>query len=58
MRHRGCCATLPAAAPGTVVGLVGLNGAGKSTIAKLLCRLYEPTRGRITWDGADIRDSR
>jgi ATP-binding cassette, subfamily B, bacterial len=41
---------------GTLVGLVGLNGAGKSTIAKLLCRLYEPTRGRITWDGTDIRD--
>jgi ATP-binding cassette, subfamily B, bacterial len=42
--------------PGTVVGLVGLNGAGKSTLAKLLCRLYEPTRGRITWDGVDLRD--
>jgi ATP-binding cassette subfamily B protein len=41
---------------GTLTGLVGLNGAGKSTIAKLLCRLYEPTRGRITWDGTDIRD--
>jgi ATP-binding cassette subfamily B protein len=42
--------------PGTVIGLVGLNGAGKSTLAKLLCRLYEPTRGRITWDGVDLRD--
>ncbi|MBR7831838.1 ABC transporter ATP-binding protein [Actinospica durhamensis] len=41
--------------PGVVVGLVGLNGAGKSTLAKLLCRLYEPTRGTITWDGVDIR---
>ena len=40
---------------GVVVGLVGLNGAGKSTLAKLLCRLYEPTRGTITWDGVDIR---
>jgi ATP-binding cassette subfamily B protein len=50
---RGLDLHLPA---GTLVGLVGLNGAGKSTIAKLLCRLYEPTRGRITWDGTDIRD--
>ncbi|WP_244312443.1 ABC transporter ATP-binding protein [Microbispora hainanensis] len=37
-------------------GLVGLNGAGKSTIVKLLCRMYDPTRGRITWDGIDLRD--
>jgi ATP-binding cassette subfamily B protein len=36
------------------IGLVGLNGAGKSTIVKLLTRLYEPTRGRITWDGIDL----
>ncbi|WP_344615346.1 ABC transporter ATP-binding protein, partial [Dactylosporangium salmoneum] len=36
--------------PGRSTALVGLNGAGKSTIVKLLCRLYEPTRGRITWD--------
>jgi len=50
---RGLDLHLPA---DTLVGLVGLNGAGKSTIAKLLCRLYEPTRGRITWDGTDIRD--
>jgi ATP-binding cassette subfamily B protein len=42
--------------PDSVVGLVGLNGAGKSTMAKLLCGLYQPTRGRITWDGADIRE--
>lgn len=42
--------------PDGVVGLVGLNGAGKSTIAKLLCRLYEPTRGRITWDGTGIQE--
>jgi ATP-binding cassette, subfamily B, bacterial len=42
--------------PDSVVGLVGLNGAGKSTMAKLLCGLYQPTRGRITWDGADLRE--
>ena len=36
--------------------LVGPNGAGKSTIVKLLCRLYEPTAGRILINGRDIRD--
>ncbi|MER5640913.1 ABC transporter ATP-binding protein [Kitasatospora sp. NPDC002227] len=41
---------------GRTVALVGLNGAGKSTLIKLLCRLYDPTRGRILWDGVDIRD--
>jgi ATP-binding cassette subfamily B protein len=41
--------------PGEVVALVGENGAGKSTLAKLLCRLYDPTEGRITFDGADFR---
>jgi ATP-binding cassette subfamily B protein len=40
---------------GQAVGLVGLNGAGKSTLVKLLCRLYEPERGQILWDGVDIR---
>ncbi|MER7004834.1 ABC transporter ATP-binding protein [Dactylosporangium sp. NPDC000555] len=42
--------------PAQSVALVGLNGAGKSTLIKLLCRLYEPTRGAITWDGRDVRD--
>jgi ATP-binding cassette subfamily B protein len=37
------------------VGLVGLNGAGKTTLIKLLCRLYDPQRGQILWDGEDIR---
>lgn len=44
--------------PGEVVALVGSNGAGKSTIVKLLCRLYDPDAGRITIDGIDIREFR
>lgn len=43
-------------AAGTSTGLVGLNGAGKSTLVKLLCRLYDPDRGAILWDGVDLRD--
>jgi ATP-binding cassette, subfamily B, bacterial len=43
--------TLPA---GSVVAIVGENGAGKSTLVKLLARMYAPTSGRITVDGADI----
>jgi len=42
--------------PGEVVALVGENGSGKSTLAKLLCRLYDPSRGRITVDEVDLRD--
>ena len=41
---------------GTTVALVGHTGAGKSTIAKLLARFYDPTEGRITIDGVDLRD--
>ena len=41
---------------GEVVALVGENGAGKTTIVKLLSRLYDPTEGRITVDGIDLRD--
>jgi ATP-binding cassette subfamily B protein len=40
--------------PGQVVALVGENGAGKTTLVKLLCRLYDPTAGRITVDGIDL----
>jgi subfamily B ATP-binding cassette protein MsbA len=42
--------------PGEVVALAGLSGSGKSTIAALLPRLYDPTSGRITLDGRDLRD--
>jgi len=42
--------------PGEHVAFVGANGAGKTTLVKLLCRLYDPTSGRITIDGADLRD--
>ncbi len=41
---------------GTTVALVGQTGAGKSTIAKLLARFYDPREGRITVDGYDLRD--
>ncbi|MEV4755976.1 ABC transporter ATP-binding protein [Micromonospora sp. NPDC049559] len=44
--------TIPA---GGSLALVGLNGAGKSTLVKLLCRLYDPQRGAILWDGVDLR---
>jgi ATP-binding cassette subfamily B protein len=43
-------------APGTTVALVGHTGAGKSTIAKLLARFYDPRAGRITIDGHDLCD--
>ncbi|WP_212845824.1 ABC transporter ATP-binding protein [Catellatospora sp. IY07-71] len=50
---RGVSLTLPA---GQAVALVGRNGAGKSSLVKLLCRFYDPTRGAIRWDGVDLRD--
>ena len=41
---------------GETLALVGENGAGKTTIVKLLARLYDPVEGRITLDGHDLRD--
>jgi ATP-binding cassette subfamily B protein len=41
---------------GSVVAIVGENGAGKTTLVKLLARMYVPTGGRITIDGADLAD--
>jgi ABC-type multidrug transport system fused ATPase/permease subunit len=45
--------TIPA---GSSLAIVGQNGAGKTTIGKLLCRLYDPQSGSIEIDGVDIRD--
>jgi ATP-binding cassette subfamily B protein len=42
--------------PGQTVALVGATGAGKSTMAKLVARFYDPTRGRVLVDGYDLRD--
>ncbi len=45
--------TIPA---GSSLAIVGQNGAGKTTIAKLLCRLYDPQEGAIEIDGIDLRE--
>lgn len=42
--------------PGQKVAILGVTGAGKTTLLALLCRFYDPTRGRILIDGYDLRD--
>jgi len=44
--------------PGTITALVGESGSGKSTVARLLARLYEPTDGRVVFDGRDLARTR
>lgn len=44
--------------PGQTLALVGATGAGKSTLAKLVARFYDPTEGRVLVDGYDLRDVR
>src|SRR5215510_13239542 len=67
IRFRDVSFTYPGGAPvlehfdlsipaGTSLAIVGQNGAGKTTIAKLLCRLYDPGSGAIEIDGTDLRD--
>jgi ATP-binding cassette subfamily B protein/subfamily B ATP-binding cassette protein MsbA len=43
---------------GETIAVVGPNGCGKSTLAKLIPRFYDPTNGKIRWNGVDIRDVR
>jgi ATP-binding cassette subfamily B protein len=43
-------------APGETVALVGRNGCGKTTLAKLVCRLYDPQHGSISFDGIDLKE--
>ena len=44
--------------PGSVLGLLGRTGSGKTTLARLIFRLYDPTSGRIRINGADLREAR
>ncbi len=45
-------------APGEVLGVLGRTGSGKTTLARLLLRFYDPTAGRIRLGGVDVRDAR
>jgi ATP-binding cassette subfamily B protein len=45
-------------APGEKVALVGRSGAGKTTLARLVLRFFDPSEGRVTFDGVDVRDLR
>ena len=45
------------APPGQVIALLGATGSGKSTVLQLLPRFYDPTTGRVTVDGVDVRDA-
>lgn len=49
---RGISMSIP---EGAMVAIVGANGSGKSTLLKLLCRLYDPTQGEITWGGTNVK---
>lgn len=52
---RNICLDMPA---GQTVGILGMTGSGKTTLAALLMRFYDPTEGRIFLDGIDLRDYR
>ena len=52
----GAARSRPDVPAGQTVALVGTTGAGKTTIAKLMARFYDPTAGRCRLDGVDLRE--